>query len=374
MKNKMSDDRSLEKYLNNGVENIIKCAIKASLSNPKERIFMARYALASKKASKLRKEAEQKGEHIPPFLIASITDSCNLHCLGCYARANQVCNEKSMMSPLSDEKWLDIFHEAKEMGVGFILLAGGEPMLRTKVLEAAGDIQEILFPVFTNGTLMNEENLSLFEEYRNLIPILSIEGDRHQTNQRRGDGVYEKLMITMEKLQEKKVLYGVSVTVTTENIYNVTSDKFLNSLQAKGCKVVFYVEYVPVTVETQNLATTEIERFYLIHRLKELRRNNEDMLFISFPGDEKLSGGCLAAGRGFFHINAQGGAEPCPFSPYSDTNLKDVTLRQALNSPLFKKLQASNLLTQPHPGGCVLFEQEDKVKMALPRYAVETVN
>lgn len=374
MKNKMSGDKSLEDYLNNGVENIIKRGIKASLSNPKESIFMARYALASKKASKLRKESEQKGEHIPPFLIASITNNCNLHCLGCYARANQACNENSSVLPLSDEKWLDIFNEAKELGIGFILLAGGEPMMRTKVLEAAGGIQEILFPVFTNGTLINEANLSLFEKYRNLIPILSIEGERHQTDQRRGDGIYEKLMMTMEELQEKKILYGASVTVTTENIYNVTSDKFLNSLQSKGCKVIFYVEYVPVTAETQNLATTEIERFYLIHRLKELRRNNEDLLFISFPGDEKLSGGCLAAGRGFFHINAQGGAEPCPFSPYSDTNLKDVTLKQALQSPLFKKLQASNLLTQPHPGGCVLFEQEDKVKMALPQYAVEPFN
>ena len=215
---------------------------------------------------------------------------------------------------------------------------------------------------------MNEENLSVFEKNRNLIPILSIEGEKDQTNHRRGEGVYEQLIATMAKLHEKKILYGVSVTVTTENIYNVTSDRFLSNLQSQGCKIVFYVEYAPVTVETRNLATTEIERFYLIHRLKELRRNNEDMLFISFPGDEKLSGGCLAAGRGFFHINAQGGAEPCPFSPYSDTNLKDITLRQALQSPLFKKLQQSNLLTQPHPGGCVLFEQEDKVKMALLQY------
>ncbi len=368
MKNEMSGEKSLEKYLNNGVENIIKQAIRASVSNPKESIFMAKYALASKKASKLRKEAEQKGEHIPPFLIASITSSCNLQCLGCYARAKQANSGSCEIQQLSDEKWQDIFNEAKEMGVGFILLAGGEPMLRMEVLEKAGAIPEVLFPVFTNGTLMNEENLSVFEKNRNLIPILSIEGEKDQTNHRRGEGVYEQLIATMAKLHEKKILYGVSVTVTTENIYNVTSDRFLSNLQSQGCKIVFYVEYAPVTVETRNLATTEIERFYLIHRLKELRRNNEDMLFISFPGDEKLSGGCLAAGRGFFHINAQGGAEPCPFSPYSDTNLKDITLRQALQSPLFKKLQQSNLLTQPHPGGCVLFEQEDKVKMALLQY------
>ena len=53
MKNEMSGEKSLEKYLNNGVENIIKQAIRASVSNPKESIFMAKYALASKKANKL---------------------------------------------------------------------------------------------------------------------------------------------------------------------------------------------------------------------------------------------------------------------------------------------------------------------------------
>lgn len=47
------------------------------------------------------------------------------------------------------------------------------------------------------------------------------------------------------------------------------------------------------------------------------------MVFLSFSGDEKYVGGCLAAGRGFFHINANGEVEPCPFSPYSDVNSKE---------------------------------------------------
>ena len=89
------------------------------------------------------------------------------------------------------------------------------------------------------------------------------------------------------------------------------------------------------------------------------------MVFISFPGDEKSSGGCLAAGRGFFHINAFGGAEPCPFSPYSDTSLKNISLKDALNSPLFLKLRENGNLEKEHIGGCVLFEQEQEVKKLL---------
>ena len=86
------------------------------------------------------------------------------------------------------------------------------------------------------------------------------------------------------------------------------------------------------------------------------------MVYISFPGDEKSSGGCVAAGRGFFHINSHGGAEPCPFSPYSDVNVKDSSLREAIASPLFRALREEGLLSGEHEGGCVLYERRDKVE------------
>ena len=89
------------------------------------------------------------------------------------------------------------------------------------------------------------------------------------------------------------------------------------------------------------------------------------MVFISFPGDEKTSGGCLAAGRGFFHINSHGGAEPCPFSPYSDMNVRDTSVREALNSKLFQKLLRENVLMEEHEGGCVLFERREQVEALL---------
>ena len=86
------------------------------------------------------------------------------------------------------------------------------------------------------------------------------------------------------------------------------------------------------------------------------------MILISFPGDEKSSGGCLAAGRGFFHINPYGGAEPCPFSPYSDINVSKTSLLQAIDSKLFTKLRSGGILTGEHSGGCVLFEKHTDVK------------
>ena len=85
------------------------------------------------------------------------------------------------------------------------------------------------------------------------------------------------------------------------------------------------------------------------------------MVFVSFPGDEKSSGGCIAAGRGFFHINSHGYAEPCPFSPYSDINVKKTSLVEAINSKFFKSLRDENILNDTHTGGCVLYEKKEQV-------------
>jgi len=356
---------NLEKYLTGGVENIVKGAIKATLSNPQESIFMAKYAFSSKEASKKRAQAEENGEHIPPFLIASITSKCNLHCTGCYARTNQACVDSAPVCQLTDEEWKRIFVESRDLGIGFILLAGGEPMIRKDVITAAGEIPEILFPIFTNGTMINDSYIVLLKKYRNLVPVLSIEGREEMTDERRGEGVYRKLTYAMDLMKKNKVLFGASVTVTTANLKEVTSKEFLCQLEEKGCKVVFYVEFVPVTKEATELAPGDEEREYLKDRLDEIRQSYDKMVFISFPGDEKTSGGCLAAGRGFFHINSHGGAEPCPFSPYSDMNVRDTSVREALNSKLFQNLQRGDVLMEEHEGGCVLFERREQVEALL---------
>ena len=257
------------------------------------------------------------------------------------------------------------FIDAKNIGVGFILLAGGEPLMRPEVIKAAGTMQDILFPIFTNGTMIDAEYINLFSKYRNLVPVLSIEGNENLTDVRRGNGIYQILIHAMDSMQEHKILYGASITVTKDNLIEVTSREFLDKLYERGCKLIFFVEYVPVNRGTKKQAPEEAEREYLKDKLLELRQSYENMLFISFPGDEKTSGGCLAAGRGFFHINSHGGAEPCPFSPYSDTSLKNTSLRKAINSPLFRKLRDNDVLIEEHAGGCVLFEREETVQSFL---------
>ena len=365
----MNENFDLQNYLIEGVEGVVKEAIKATLKNPRESAFMLKFAKATRTASKKRREAEDKGEHIPPFLIASITSKCNLHCAGCYSRCNHATTDTKPVSQLTSEEWLKIFDEADELGISFILLAGGEPMLRRDIIEAAGKKQNILFPIFTNGTFIDEKYFALFDKCRNLVPIMSIEGSKEITDKRRGKGIYDKLIANMEEFKKRGLIFGASVTVTTQNYKEVTSDEFLNSLSDRGCNAIIFVEYVPVTEESSELAPSDTEREYLMNEIQRLREERPEMVYIAFPDDEKSSGGCVAAGRGFFHINSHGGAEPCPFSPYSDVNIRNSSLREAMHSPLFMALQSGDLLLDDHDGGCVLYEKRELVESIIAQSA-----
>ena len=360
----------IQAYMTKGVERVVTEALRATLKDPKESVFMAKFAAASRSASRKRRKAEDAGEHIPPFLIASITSQCNLHCAGCYSRCNHATVDAAPVCQLTGEEWARIFQEADQLGVSFILLAGGEPMLRRDVIEAAGKQTNILFPIFTNGTFMDEAYFDLFDRRRNLIPIMSIEGEKEITDARRGEGVYDRLIANMDEFHRRGLIFGASVTVTTENIRQVSSQAFLDQLSQWGCKAVIFVEFVPVTDESRELAPGDEEREYLRGEIARLRQEHPEMVYISFPGDEKSSGGCVAAGRGFFHINSHGGAEPCPFSPYSDVNVRDTSLREAMHSRLFTVLRENGHLMEDHAGGCVLYEKRDLVEKIMAGKAV----
>jgi MoaA/NifB/PqqE/SkfB family radical SAM enzyme len=349
---------ALVKYLEDSARFVLRYALKTALKNPKELLFIARYAVIQRRAAQIRRAYEKRGAHIPLFLIASIAARCNLRCAGCYHHALREDAEAGMPE-LDAGEWARLFREAQSLGIPFILLAGGEPLLRPDVLRAAAKERGILFPVFTNGTLLKDGILRLFEKHRALIPVLSLEGGKTHTDARRGSGVFEQIDAVLTALFSRRLPFGISITVKSENLLQVTKAAFIEEAKKRGCAFIVYVEYLPADGKPDG-ALCGGEREELAARIARARRDTP-LLIISFPADEEESGGCLAAGRGFFHINPWGGAEPCPFSPYSDTQLRDGTLLDALKSPLFQALNAAGLLRAAHHGPCRLLEAEAEV-------------
>lgn len=356
---------NLSRLLQNGIGDITRTVGQFYLKNARGRAFLNRMLPQIKRGAAIREQHEAIGEHIPPFLIASIASQCNLRCAGCYARAGGACAEAPASEDLPASEWRRIFDEAASLGVSFVLLAGGEPLLRSDVISEAAGCSDIVFPIFTNGTLLDATYLALFDQNRHLVPVISIEGDADDTDERRGDGVSSAIHAAMDRLKGKGILFGASITVTRENMKRVYDEDFVRALQAHGCGILFYVEYVPVDRDTEALALRPDDMAWAKEETQGLKRRFGDLVILSFPGDEAEMGGCLASGRGFFHINASGGAEPCPFSPHSKHSLTEHTMLEVLSSRYFAELQGIAAAAGPHVGGCVLFEQEARVRALL---------
>ena len=319
--------------------------------------------LARQKKMEVRRQAQEIGGlMIPPVMILSATSRCNLACKGCYASKRM----ESCSSELSLERISTLFREASDLGIGVIMIAGGEPLMRPEILWAASEHRNIVFPIFTNGTLLNSSSISYFKFHPNLLPILSIEGNRLYTDARRGSGVYTRLLQNLDQLKQARRMAGISVTLTCENFEEVTHPVWMKEFVDRGCRLFFLVEYVPQNESDLALCLREEQKDKLQGRL-ELLRKQMPALFVSLPGDEKNYGGCLAAGRGFVHIGADGALEPCPFAPFSDLNISNISLKDALRSPFLAKLRDSHHLLSETQGGCTLWENREWVNDQLTK-------
>lgn len=353
----------LNVYIEQGISSIAAALSNFYISEGGSTDFLVSLIPTLAISTERRQNYEENGHHIPPFLIASIASKCNLRCAGCYARAGGMCSENQGDKELSAQEWKKVLTEASELGVSFVLLAGGEPLLRRDIVGLAADFSNIIFPIFTNGTLLDEAYIELFKMHRNLIPVFSIEGDAKDTDLRRGEGVSTNVEKAMNDLHTRGILFAASVTVTNRNLNTVVTGSFLKDLRSKGCGAVFFVEYVPAEKGTEALVLSPDEAENLNIAVSGFKAQFTDMNILAFPGDENYIGGCLAAGRGFFHVNPFGGAEACPFSPFSKLNVKEHSILEILESPFFEEVRRIGREdAMQHSGGCALFNHENEIR------------
>jgi MoaA/NifB/PqqE/SkfB family radical SAM enzyme len=244
------------------------------------------------------------------------------------------------------------------------VIGGGEPLVRREIVDITRKFPEIIFLVFTNGLLIDDGLLKKMKKQNNFVPVISLEGYEEETDGRRGKGVYHHLRNTAKKLTGKGIFWSVSITVTRSNFDEITGNQFIEDLRDLGCKLFFFVEYTPIREGTEDWILTKRQREDLIAR-RDSFRSQYQALFIAIPGDEEEIGGCLSAGRGFIHISADGDVEPCPFAPYSDTSLKDSSLKDALQSEFLKSIRQDHDQLHETEGGCALWVKRAWVRSLL---------
>ncbi len=281
-----------------------------------------------------KEKSRELGASVPYTILLDPTSACNLNCEGCWAGKYEDSEQ------LSFSEIDRIITEAKELGIYFFVLSGGEPTVYPHLFDIFEKHQDCVFMMYTNGTLIDEEMADKIASVGNVSPTLSLEGFEEYTDDRRGSGTFGKIENAMEHLRERGVLFGTSFTVTRDNCHLLTEGtSFVEALIDKGAYYTWLFHYVPIGKDPNtDLMITPEQRSELVESIPELR-TNYPLFIVDFWNDGHFTDGCIAGGRRYFHINASGDVEPCAFVHFAVDNIKDKPLVEVLKNPLFEEYQ-----------------------------------
>ena len=268
--------------------------------------------------------------NIPWAILMDPTSACNLHCTGCWAA------EYGNKLNLSFEELDSIIVQGKELGTYVYIYSGGEPLVRKNdLIRLCEKHSDCAFLAFTNGTLIDDAFADEMLRVKNFVPAISIEGFEEATDFRRGKGTYQKVIAAMERLKARRLLFGISCCYTSKNVDVIGSEEYFDAMIDMGAKFAWLFTYMPIGADAvPELMATAEQRKFMYERIHEFRKTKA-LFTMDFWNDGDAVGGCIAGGRGYMHINANGDVEPCAFIHYSDSNIREKTLLEAYQSPLF---------------------------------------
>ena len=310
--------------------------------------------------------------NMPWILLFDPTASCNLHCKGCWAA------EYGKTLNLTYEEMDKLVTEGEELGIHWYMCTGGEPMCRKNdLLKLAAAHQSSVFHLFTNGTLIDEEFCKEVQKVGNMAFFISIEGIGDATDDRRGKGVFDKVMHAMDLMQKYGLLYGTSICYTSQNYKAVTSDEFIDMLISHGVRFNWYFHYMPIGDGANvDLMLNAEQREYMIHRVREIRglTGGKQIFCIDFQNDGEYIDGCIAGGRQYAHINPAGDVEPCVFIHYSNANIHEKSLLECLQQPLFKEYHKGQPFNRNHLRPCPMLENPQLLREMVARAGAHGTN
>lgn len=295
--------------------------------------------------------------NIPWAILLDPTSACNLHCTGCWAA------DYGHALNLSYEDIDSIIRQGKELGTHIYIYTGGEPLVRKKDLIRLCEAHpDCAFLCFTNATLIDEAFAEEIARVKNFVPVISAEGDEEATDSRRGQGTYRKIDAAMDLLHARGLVFGVSICFTSANAASVCTEEYYDWLIDKGALFAWIFTYMPVGADAPaDLMPTPEQREHL-YRFNHEMRAKKPLLTLDFQNDGEFVGGCIAGGRRYLHISAAGDVEPCVFIHYSNANIHDVTLLEALKSPIFMGYYENQPFNDNHLRPCPMLENPECIE------------
>ena len=299
---------------------------------------------------------KQNDCNIPWAILMDPTSACNLHCTGCWAA--DYGNKLNM-----DYDTLDgIIEQGKKLGTYMYIYSGGEPLVRKDdIIKLCEKHNDCAFLAFTNSTLIDEKFADDMLRVKNFVPAISVEGFEEETDFRRGAGTYKAVVRAMEILKDKKLPFGISCCYTSKNTDVIGSEEYIDDMIAKGAKFAWFFTYMPVGKDAvPELLADAKQREFMYHQIREFR-NTKSIFTMDFWNDGEYVNGCIAGGRNYLHINANGDIEPCAFIHYSDTNIRESTLLEAYKNPLFMQYKQNQPFNKNHLRPCPLLDNPGRL-------------
>ena len=295
--------------------------------------------------------------NIPWTILLDPTSACNLHCTGCWAA------EYGNKLNLTFDEIDNIIEQGKALGVYMYIYTGGEPLVRKKdIIRLCEKHDDCVFLCFTNATLIDEDFANEMLRVKNFVPSISLEGFEEATDGRRGNGVYQKVIDAIELLKRKKLVYGISACYTSANFDSITSEEFYDKLIDLGVYFIWYFHYMPVGNDASPaLLPTPEQRTETYRRIRHFRAT-KPLFAMDFQNDAEFVGGCIAGGRRYLHINANGDIDPCVFVHYSDSNIREKTLLEALQSPMLMAYHDGQPFNDNMLRPCPMLENPEKLR------------
>ncbi|HPR78734.1 MAG TPA: radical SAM protein, partial [Candidatus Limiplasma sp.] len=245
---------------------------------------------------------------------------------------------------------------------------GGEPLVRKKdIITLCEKHSDCAFLAFTNGTLIDEKFAAEMKRVHNFVPAISVEGFEEATDSRRGKGTYQQVVRAMDILKGKQLPFGISTCYTSQNVNEVGSDEYIDAMIERGAKFCWYFTYMPIgNGSPTELMVTDEQRAFMYHQVRRFR-DEKPMFILDFWNDGEYVNGCIAGGRSYLHINANGDVEPCAFIHYANVNIKDASLLDALKCPLFAEYKKGQPFNENQLRPCPLLDNQGKLAEMVKR-------
>lgn len=363
----MVGDKSmaLNQYLNRAIDELDPNVVKTSVLNLGFEAMLS----GTKTMHKMR---EIHNCNIPWLILMDPTSACNLHCTGCWAA------EYGNKLNLTYDEMSNVVKQGKEIGIHFYMFTGGEPLVRKDdLIKLCEEHKDCQFLAFTNGTLVDQKFCDEMKRVGNMMLAISLEGSPEVNDLRRGEGVYGKVMNAMDLLKENGLIFGTSICYTSKNCESVTDKEFVKLMVDKGCRYAMYFHYMPVGNDASvELLPSPEQRIAAKNRIRQIRnlKHGEGLFTMDFQNDGEYMDGCIAGGRNYFHINANGDAEPCVFIHYSDSNIRENTLLEILKNPLFMAYHNNQPFNENHLRPCPMLENPEILQRIVSQTGVKSTD